>query len=456
MSVLTIAQNITYDLQVTIGGSDVSAYVVSFTFRETLGQKATATLVLCDKDSNNLVVRPGRFGPGGGANELHPHNMSTTTTVSVIIDTCGVLSEYPTWLIADVNWGPDGLCTVELEDFHALLEPDGINMDDILAEAGDRVTAREAIAEMATAVSLSSTISFTDYDINELRRSQGSRLKWILDLCRPYQAFTQFRGSRLYVEAPRYSGSDWELTDYLNLTNISFRETTSGHKNRFRASRLQPGVNRIVGEARGDSYGRNGQTTAEITPSSRVLQCYKKILEKGVLTNFTAFDEANQPVSTSADGNFVAHYPIIRVEFTFEPVSSAFDLDTVDAQFHVYFTGASGQPVFDTEFNDTYNLSAEQTYYGVREEFTVLEDAIWPDKATATAAATNMAIENADQRILSSWASWLNPRVRAGTRVSITDWTLRQSASTWLVRSAEHTITQTTATMAIGCSRRRS
>lgn len=456
MSVLTIAQNITYDLQVTIGGSDVSAYVVSFTFRETLGQKATATLVLCDKDSNNLVVRPGRFGPGGGANELHPHNMSTTTTVSVIIDTCGVLSEYPTWLIADVNWGPDGICTVELEDFHALLEPDGINMDDILAEAGDRVTAREAIAEMATAVGLSSTISFTDYDINELRRSQGSRLKWILDLCRPYQAFTQFRGSRLYVEAPRYSGSDWELTDYLNLTNISFRETTSGHKNRFRASRLQPGVNRIVGEARGDRYGRNGQTTADIDPPSRVLQCYIAKIEKGTLGTFVGFDAADNPVATSDTGHFVSAFPIARVEFTFFPASFATDLSIIDAEFHVYFQGAKGQPTFDTEFNATYNLSAEQTYYGVREEYTVVDDAAWPTKAIAELAATNMAIENADQRIISSWASWLNPRIRAGTRVAITDWQLRQAGSTWLVRNAQHSISNVHATMTIGCTRRRS
>lgn len=455
MSVQSIAEGLTYDVALTIGGVDCSDYFVGFDFRENLGQKATATLQLVDRHSSGYVVRPGRFGPDGGDNQLHPHNLTDSTPVRITVTAGGMPSEYPSFLIADVNFAPNGLVTVELEDYHALLEQDGINHTDIRAESGTITTAHEATEEMCDAAGVDVSVGYTDFNINEMRRSQGSRLKWINDLGRAYQAYTQFRGDRLYIDPPRYTGSDFELTDYLNLTNFGFRETSSGHKNRFRASRLQPGMNRVVGEARGETYGRNGSTQATISPPSRVLQAEITKLEKGALGTFVAFDEADNPVSTSSTGAFVSAIPIARVEFTFSPVSPAFDLSIIDAEFHIYFLGAIGQPSFDTALNDTINSTAEQGFYGVREEYTILEDAIWPTKALATACATNIARENADQRILSSWGSWLNPRVRAGSRVAITFGNLRQTGQSWLVRQAAHNITWTSATMSIGCSRRR-
>lgn len=455
MSVLEIFENLSYEVAVTIGGTDVSAYFERFEFSESLGGAAQATLRLVDKDSNNLAVRPSRFGPDGGALPLHPHNLTDGTSVSVIVTASGVPSEYPLFLIDDVDFPADGGVTVGLVDFHTLLEQDGYNAADIQAESGTITSAHTVIEEMCAELDILASIGWTDYDINEKRRSQTSRLKVIRDLGKHAQAFTQFFGGTLVYNAPRYSGSDFTLTDVQNLTNLSYRETTAGHKNRFRASRLQPGTNRIVGEARGDTYGRNSQTTCEIAPPSRVLLCYVAKVEKGTLGTFVGFDEADNPVATSDTGHFVSAFPIARVEFTFFPASFALDLDIIDAEFHVYFQGAQGQPTFDTEFNDTYNAASEQTYYGVREEYTVVDDAAWPTKAIATLAATNMAIENADQRIISSWASWLNPRVRAGTRVAITDWQLRQAGTEWLVRSAQHSISRVHATMSIGCTRRR-
>lgn len=455
MSVLEIFENLTYEVAVTIGDTDVSPYFERFEFSESLGGAAQATLRLVDKDSNNLAVRPSRFGPDGGSLPLHPHNMTAGTPVSVIVTASEVPSEYPTWLIDDVDFPTDGGVTVGLVDYHTLLEQDGYNGSDIQAESGTITSAHTAIKAMCAELSIPASIGWTNYDINEKRRSQTSRLKVIRDLGKHAQAFTQFRGGKLYFDAPRYSGSDFDLTDVVNLTNLSYRETTAGHKNRFRASRLQPGMNRIVGEARGDTYGRNSQTTVNISPPSRLVQGQVVKLEKGTLGTWVGFDAADVAVATSDIPLLISAYPIARVEFTFFPASYATDLSIIDAEFHVYFTGSKGQPVFDSEFNSTYNLSAEQTYYGVREEYTVVDDAAWPTKALATLAATNMAIENADQRIISSWASWLNPRIRAGSRVSITDWQLRQAGTSWLVRSAQHSISHTSATMTIGCSRRR-
>lgn len=456
MSVLEIYQNLTYDVVVTIGGTDVSPYFERFEFSESLGGAASATLRLVDKDSNNLAVRPSRFGPDGGSLPLHPHNMTKSTPVYVTVTASGVPSEYPAFLIDDVDFPSDGGVTVGLVDYHTLLEQDGYNAADIQAESGTITSAHAVIQEMCAEMGIPVSIGWDDYNINEKRRSQTSRLKVIRDLGKHAQAFTQFFGGTLVYNAPRYSGSDFSLTDVQNLTNLSYRETTAGHKNRFRASRLQPGTNRIVGEARGDTYGRNGQTTCTISPPSRVLMCYIQKIEKGTLGTFVGFDEADNPVATSDTGHFVSAFPIARVEFTFFPASFATDLSIIDAEFHVYFQGAKGQPTFDTEFNATYNASAEQGFYGVREEYTVVDDAAWPTKAIAELAATNLAIENADQRVISSWASWLNPRIRAGTRVAITDWQLRQAGSTWLVRNAQHSISNVHATMTIGCTRRRS
>lgn len=455
MSVLEIFENLSYEVAVTIGGTDVSTYFESLQFSETLGGAAQATLRLVDKDANNLAVRPSRFGPDGGANVLHPHAMTAGTPVLVTVTASGVPSEYPAFLIDDVDFPSDGGVTVGLVDYHTLLEQDGYNGSDIQAESGTITSAHAAIEEMCDEVDIPVEIGWDDYNINEKRRSQTSRLKVIRDLGKHAQAYTQFFGGTLRFNAPRYSGSDFSLTDAYNLTNLSFRETTAGHKNRFRASRLQPGTNRIVGEARGDTYGRNSQTTCEISPPSRVLQAYVAKLELGTLGVWVGFDEADVAVATSDTGHFVSAFPIARVEFTFFPADDAFDLSILDAEFHVYFQGAKGQPTFDDEFNATYNASAEQTYYGVREEYTVVDDAAWPTKAIALLAATNMAIENADQRYISSWASWLNPRVRAGTRVAITDWQTRQAGSTWLVRSVQHGISHTSVGMTIGCTRRR-
>jgi len=455
MSVLEIYENLTYEVAVSIGGFDASPYFTGFSFRESLGGKATGTLTLVDKDANNLLVRPGRFGPDGGSNVLHPHALSAANPVYVTVTAAGMPSDYPAFLIADVEH-KDGQTVVTLEDYHALLEQDGYNGGDILAEAGDRETAHSLTEAMCSDVSIPVTIGYTDFDVNEFRRSQTSRLACIQRLGKHEQAYTQFRGGQLYVEPPRYTGSDFSLAE-LNTTVLSFRETTAGHKNRFRASRLQPGVNRIVGQARGDSYGRNSQTTATIDPPCRVIQCFQKTIEKCVLGDFVAFDEADNPVATSGTGTFVSAYPIARVEFTAFPVSSAFDLSTVDMQFHCYFTGATGQPTnFDTEFDAVYNLTAEQGYYGIREEYTIIEDAAWPTKAIALSAITNMAIENADQRLICNVASWLNPRIRAGKRIALTDWEYRQAGSSWNVRDVQHEITHTTATMSLGCSRRRS
>lgn len=457
MSVLEIFQNLSYEVAVTIGGTDVSPYFTNFDFSESLGGAAQATLRLVDKDSNNLVVRPSRFGPDGGALPLHPHNLTQDQTVSVVVTASGVPSEYPIFLIDDVDFPADGGVTLTLVDFHTLLEQDGYNAADIQAESGTIRSAHAVIEEMCSEVSIPVSIGWTDYDINEKRRSQTSRLKVIRDLGKHAQAYTQFFGGTLAYNAPRYSGSDFSLTDVQNLTNLSYRETTAGHKNRFRASRLQPGTNRIVGEARGDTYGRNSQTSATISPPSRVIQAEVVKVEKGRLGTWVGFDEADNPVATSDTGSFVSAFPIARVEFTFFPASFALDLSIIDAEFHVFFTGAKGQPVFDSEFNATYNASAEQGFYGVREEYTVVDDAAWPTKAIAELAATNMAIENADQRVISSWASWLNPRIRAGTRVSITDWQLRQAGTEWLVRNVQHSISHgSVPTMSIGCTRRRS
>lgn len=453
MSVLEIYENLTYSVAVTIGGTDVSRYFSSFRFGENLGGKATATLELVD-NSSNLLVRPGRFGPDGGANVLHPHALTTATPVAVTVTAADMPSEYPIFLIADVEHR-DGVTKVELEDYHALLEQDGYNGTDILAEAGDTDTARSLTSAMCSEVGVPVEIEYTDYPINEFRRSQTSRLACIQRLAKPYQAYTQFRGGTLHVLNPRRTGSDFDLKE-LNTTVLSLRETTAGHKNRFRASRLQPGINRIVGQARGDTYGRNSQTTATIEPACRVLQCFVKVREKCTLGVFVGFDEADNPVATSDTGTFVSAIPIARVEFTAGPVSSAFDLSTVDMQFHLYFTGATGQPTsFDTEFDATYNLTAEQGFYGIREEYTVIEDAAWPTKALALEAITNLALENADQRMIANLASWLNPRIRAGNRVALTDWEYRQAGTTWMVRDVQHNINLTTATMSLGCTRRR-
>ena len=453
--IVDIYEGLTYDISLTIGGFDASPYFVGWSFKESLGGKATATLELVDKDSNNLRVRPSRFGPNGGSQELHPHDLTKDTPVIFVATAAGMPSEYPAWLIEDVDHS-GGTTKVELVDYHVLLEQDGYNGTDILAERGNYRTTQGVIEEMADEVDIEAVVGTTDFPINELRRSQTSRLAVAQKLILADQGYTQFRGEQMHVLKPDYTGGAQFDFNERNLTVLSHRETRSGHKNRFRASRLQPGTNRIVGQARGDKYGRNSQTTATIEPPSRVLQAYVKTREKCTLGDFVAFDAADNPVSTSSDGSFVSAFPIARVEFTAFPVSSAFDLDTVDMQFHVYFTGATGQPAgFDTEFSTTVNSTAEQGYYGVCEEFTVAEDAVWPTKAIAQMAAQNLATENADQRIIVNGASWLNPRLRAGIRVSITDWEFREAGSTWLVRDVAHQLTRTTNGMTFGCTRRR-
>lgn len=453
MGVPEIAANLTYDCQVTIGGTDVSKYVTDWAFDETLGQKAKAKLVLVDKDANNLVVRPGRFGPDGGSNELHPHNLTASTPVIVNLETSGMPSEYPAFLINDVEFD-NGAATVHLEDYHALIEQDGVSLADILAENGDTTTAAEAIQAMAATVSLLAQVDWADYPINELRRAQGSLKRWIDKLGLPYQAYTQFFGSKLYSKKPDYTGgAEFELTDVINLTNLSFRETTAGHKNKFRSTRLQPGASQIRGTARGTQVGRNSQTEITISPPVRSGVFYQVKAEQGALILPVWFDEGDNVLGSGY--TYTGNTPAAKCVFTYIYTVGTGEFDP---EFQAHVLGSSGQPTgFDTSYNATSNTtSAEQTYYGVREEFSPLEDPAWPTSAIAQLAANNMALENANQRIVSRWGSWLNPRVRAGTRVGITDWTLRQSNSLWLVRSASHRWKPTGgAIMNIGCTRRR-
>lgn len=455
MGVVDIVQNISYQLTVTIGGTDVSQYVQSFEFNEQLGQKATATLKLLDVDSNGLVVRPGRFGPNGGSVELHPHNLTNATPVIVILAAGGMPSEYPAFLISDVDFDGNGLCTVSLEDYHALLEQDGVSLTDIMTEAGDEYTAHSAIQEMTAAVGILSQIGWPDYPINELRRQQGSRLGWINQLELPYQGYTKFVGGTLHSQTPGYTeGPEFTLTDYINLTNLSWRETTAGHKNKFLATRLQPGVTRNIGEARGTQVGRNSQTEMTLDPPARSASFYKVKAEQGDLIDVVWWDENDNPLHVGP--TYSGATPAAKCIFTYIYTVGTGEFSP---EFHAYALGAAGQPSeFDTGFSATSNnTGSEQGYYGVRTEFTPLEDPAWPTQEVAQAACNYMALENANQRILSNWSSWLNPRIRAGTNVAIVDWTLRETGNTWITRSAKHTyVPGKTAKMEIGCSRRRS
>ena len=60
-------------------------------------------------------------------------------------------SEYPAWLIEDVDHS-GGTTKVELVDYHVLLEQDGYNGTDILAERGNYRTTQGVIEEMADEV----------------------------------------------------------------------------------------------------------------------------------------------------------------------------------------------------------------------------------------------------------------------------------------------------------------
>ena len=449
---LEIAQNITYDLQVTIGNTDVSNFVTSFEFSEQLGRKATGKLVLVEKDADNLIVRPSKFGPDGGSLPLHPHNLTMSQVVSVNLLACGVDSVYPTFLIGDVDFGENGEVTVSLEDCHALIEQDGVSLDDILAENEDETTAHEAINSMCSDVGLLANITWADYPINELRRAQGSRKKWIDMLGKPYQAYTSFQGIALWSKSPGWtSGAEFDFTDVLNLSGWTMRETTAGHKNRFRATRLQPGASRVLGEARGTTVGRNSETQITIDPPGRSVSFYKVLAEEGDLIDLVWFDEADNVLGQGV--TYTGATPAAKLEFTYiYTVGPA----AFDPEFHAYVLGAIGQATdFDTSFHGVANSSNEQSFYGIREEFSQLEDPIWPTSELAQAAADNMALENAHQRYLGRGRSWLNPRVRAGTRVSITDYGTRQSGSVWVVRSVNHRYTPTDPTMSFGCSKRR-
>ena len=174
------------------------------------------------------------------------------------------------------------LLDLKLEDFSVLLEKENQNISpDLDADNGVKQNAHFATKAMASTYNIGSVVlTYPDYLIRLLRRTQGRPLDWIDKISNIYQAKRSFIGTTMYIKPTLTAdeqGAKWALLAHKHIVEGSFKLTVdlSDYKNKFNGF---------------DCPGRTGNITFDypVNYASATVE-----VANGQLENFVYFTESD-------------------------------------------------------------------------------------------------------------------------------------------------------------------
>lgn len=420
------------------GVKDLSDFIVgNMTYEDPRGGKKSLTLNLAAYDDNDEVIDPSPFGPNLESgdeyyNWIKAHNIEDQGS-SYAVFRCSVdgeIFETPRMLLSDPQF-LDGICTLTLTDFTELLEIENQSLGDILGDEGDRVTAHANVHECCSEYGIRDVdLEFTNYLIRELRRTEGSPLQWIDASVRPYGGRRSFiPPNRFLIKPLKYPDTTvFEFVDEINIKKFTFRENSQDLRNKFDSTRLAP-ENSTVGEYPwkygGDLLGRNGQTEYSFErPVAVAFSQYEVTPGGGDLIHWAWFN-GEEILPQNSHVFVMTNKPATKVVWTYIP-SLPWRAATPPG-FHITWLGAffSNKKAFpyDEDFTATYGGhlgDPTRQKWGLRPEYSNIEDPIIPNRAVAQAYCESMWWENIINTNMGQLEAEFIPGIKSGDCVRVT------------------------------------
>lgn len=477
------------------GAMDASDYIYSYSLKKTLGGKTTLDIQLKQVEETLLLaLQPDKINPvytdfGNSSGALCAHNYTRRVTMEFSLtygfDQTGfatytaplLLPTEPSFDGETLDWGG--------EDFSALLEMENQTMTDINGDYDTTKTSAHAtIRAICASVGINNVvINFPDYTIRLLRRTNGRKIDWIDQICRPYQAKRSCVGGTLYLNRTIPSNALTASNSFLEGFQIeegscSVTQDMSDYKNKFTISRQSPNGG-IIGEQEcvgPQCVGRTINITLDEPVQSLAVQ-YEAT--NGNIIEFTYFDQNNNPVLPDpvyalgpSGPTYIGEVKVARIEATYKAsvgtgsftgngLNITQDPRNLAGQVQYtpkYNVVVTGKPNSNFGLDVSYNLIAQDTagisYFGLRQEYGDIEDPIIPDAKVAQDYLNALLIE-ATRKVwkLTLKTRCVDPTIEPGQCVQITDYQTNQNNTKWLVETVTIDGNEDGTYMTLQCSR---
>lgn len=408
-------------------GLDLSGLLgdVSFTFP--LNGKATCSFGLNNPATNGVVVFPSPLVPPGSgdyAGIIRQHKGNRDRLLQFSLTFAGqpwvsdpFLPTTPSHDGSRLKWGGEDL-TPLLEDV-----PDS-PLDDIILDGGDLRMAHAAAKETADAAGIQVDLRYPDYLIGEHRRGTGSYLQHLDALAKPMCAARRWENGVLVYEQIQASGPPmWRFVERLNIRKWETGELQRA-QNSFTLARFSPAGGQI-GQASGREIGRRSISFE----AARAVHVDVIKAEQGRLDDWVFFDAAGNNIYTAgASGDYSGATMAVRADFTYYPNIGA---AAYDPYYEVVARG--GTKPRDTSYKSETEDTDHQDAFGVVKG-PVINEPTLGDQAGADACAEAYLAESVRKVYQGKLETpYLNPFIRPGHLVEVTDHWTAQSGSVWVV-----------------------
>lgn len=442
------------EMALDINGTDLMPYRVDWTLRWPWHGKATWDLsAWWTPDGQSWTNEPSEFVPpgfGDFAGLIRHHAWDERRKLTYSVRVAGVSMQPMTLLPLGpscdghlLNWGG--------EDLTAIFEQEGTNLPDILMDQGMIVSAHTAMRAMAALKNITVECRFPNFNIRVLRRGRGRLLDFMDAIGRVYQCGRRWEGRTLVYEPAKLRAARRAYKDNLVMEAWFVEERFDQVKNQHTITRFEP-VAGIIGEQEATGAGAVGMVGhVDFDPASRT--CYPEIRTNMDLQDFVFMDEAGEPLTGNVGGIYAGAFPAKSVKFNSIPITprsvvppgSAGPQGDASGAYTPYFeivfsgSGKGAGAAYDSQYQFTADDSATQAVYGTVPDYANLEDPIIPTAAVAEAYAEAVLAESVRhlyRGVLRT--SYLDPAVRPGDTVAVTDYLTRQAGTLWFVDSVTH------------------
>lgn len=412
-------------------GVDLSGLLLDVSFSVPLNGKSTCSFSLGNPATDGVVSFPSPTcppGTGDYADMIRQHNLTRDREFSFSLTFAGqpwtstpYLPTVPTHNGRVLSWGGD--------DLTALLEqvPDS-PLDDILLADGDNVMAHTAAKQIADAAGIQVLCNYPDYLVGELRRGNMSPLAALDALAKPMQAGRYWDGETLvYAQVDTDAPAMWRFVDRLNIEDFQVTEYPRAY-NSFVLARFSPAGGQIAQ----DSGNRVGANSISF-PASRAVAIDVIRCVQGRLDDWVFKDAAGNAMAGGGPGSLPVYSgatPVVSCSFNYYPNIGA------TSYTPAYDIVVRGEPrKRDASYTATAESSAHQAVFGVNKAATISEATIGDQAGAELCVAAYLAesVRKVYKGVLKT--PYLNPFVRPGQVVEITDRDCNQSSSLWVVES---------------------
>jgi hypothetical protein len=513
---LQYVQPSTYFNLVFSDGTNYSPWVKSLRFVKTLGAKTYCELEMIEYGDGNITDFINDIGSGLAGDKVV--SAQPTVTNPIFASYCAFPLKYHGFSSAryfnlDISVGYPGQPTqafraplmspssmsfdgttlkMRLEDFTFLLEKENQNMSpDIDADNDVKRSAHTVTKEICSQYGLPNVVlTYPDYLIRLLRRTQGRPIDWLDKISNIYRAKRSFVGNTLKI-SPILTADEqaikWNLIGHKHIIDDSFQFSfdIGSYKNKFTIIRTSSnggivGSQKCVGY---DCVGRTGNINFDI-PVNYASATYT--VESGTLENFVyrtstgAIVGAGTPGVNSPSGTAIqSAEPVANVQFTYRARIGATPLQQDGAtnsaqnfqgvinnlgmyeylpEYEVIYRG--GKNGASSGIDLDYKFSAEDTAgiacLGLHEEYGDIEDPIIPNSAVAQAYVAALLKESTRKVFSLSFDSpFVNPFIEPGDCIGVTDFETHQENMKWLCEEVSISIEGNDSLMSLTLSRGR-